>query len=560
MTRRPPWLLGVVLLCTLGVFLPALRGDYVDDDLDLLAASPTFAGIGYLWDAIRSPFWGFDLGYWRPLTSALMCVGHELGQGHPWPTHACALLAHLLATTLAYAILRRLDVEVKFAALAAALFALHPCQVESVAWVAALGDPLVGLGSLASLLGWIVWRQCGAAGWPVLAWFGFAFALAGKESGLMALGWIAAAELVLRRRGPTPRLHVGALGFLLLALAWLGLRMLVFGDARAGFDRGQLEIGAHGGHAAVLRLYLWTGFAALPTGWLGVTPYRWIPPEVDGLVRALGPQLALTACAVFAAMSAARARRDLAHLCALGFGIALAPAALLPASLGPWPLVDRYLYLAMFGVAAVLIGCGRCRVGLAITLVVVCAAVSIAQVPRWRTHEAVVARALADCARHPEPHYLLGNLERARAEGSSATPGQANAQAHGRTALAAYARVLSRLKRPLYAGEHLRRVLGLNAELGAALTALTGSLKPMPAIHADLVDLARRHPDSAQVQLALGVACATARDLAGAEVAWLRALALDPTSPQAAFNLERLYSESGRHDDARRLRESLAPR
>jgi hypothetical protein len=538
--RRPPWPLVFVWLGTLAVFLPALRGEYVDDDLELLRSSPTFAGIAHLWDAIRAPFWGTDLGYWRPLTSALMCIGHALGSGHPWVTHAFALLAHLLAATLAFAILRRLDVATKRAAFAAAVFALHPCQVESVAWVAALGDPLAGAGTLGAVYGWIAWRQKGSHGWPLAACLGLGLALAAKESGLMALGWVVAADVALRVRGTRGPWRAGALGLGLVCAMWFVLRVLVFGDVRAGFDRGQLDVGAHGAHGALLRLYLATSFVALPTGWLAFTPYRWIPPEVASLARALALPAGLTCAALLAAWSAARGRRDVALLGALGMCVAIAPATLLPASLGPWPLADRYLYTASFGVAAVLVGSGRCRLGLAAFLVVVSACASALAVRHWRTHAGVVARALADCPQHPEGHFLHGHLERETAEAAAHAGRMSLAHAHHAAALAAYQRTLTYLQRPLYAGAHLRAVLGLNAQLGAAIAALGGNLEPVAVVRERVLALAAAHPDSAQVQLVLGVVHATASDFARAEAAWLRALALDPASQQAQFNLDRL--------------------
>ena len=64
----------------------------------------------------------------------------------PWPFHAISLMAHVLAALLVYALLRRL-VQASSpwpAWLGAALFAVHPVQVEAVAWASGLKDVLAG--------------------------------------------------------------------------------------------------------------------------------------------------------------------------------------------------------------------------------------------------------------------------------------------------------------------------------------------------------------------------------------------------------------------------------
>jgi protein O-mannosyl-transferase len=551
---RPPRALVLIWLATALVLGAALGGDYVDDDLDLLGASPAFAGIGHLGEAVRMPFWGYELSYWRPLTSAVMCIGHWLGGGHPWPTHLAALLAHLLATTLVFAILRRLGVQGTFAALAAALFALHPCQVESVAWVAAVGDPLSGAATLLALFGWIAWRERAGAGLPRLAWLGLALALASKESGVMTLGWLLAADVALRRRWPLPRGRwlLGWAGMAVVVAAWLGLRMLVFGDLAAGFDRGQLTLDLHGTDSVALRAYLGSSFVALPSGWLGITPYRWIPPTGAGLWAALPLRALAVLGAGIALVGAAQRQRELAWLGGLGFAFAIAPAVLAPASLGPWPLVDRYVYVAMFGVAAVLLGSGATRAWLGSVLVAVCAVCSAVAVPQWRSHDAVLARALADCPQHPEPHFMAGNAERLTAE--RPRPGRDQAADVGRhlhAAVAAYARARARLQQPLYASAHLQRVLGPSIEVGTAMAQLQGQMRPAVAVYRQLDTTADQFPQDANVQIARGIAAAMAGNAAGAEVAWLRALELQPGNDQAAFNLGRLYLEHGRRDEAR---------
>jgi Flp pilus assembly protein TadD len=536
--------LAIVCACTLAVFLPVVFGEYVADDLYLLAYSPGFAGIDRLWDAVRAPFWGTEASLWRPLASATLCVGHALGGGQPWITHAFALVAHLCATVLAYAILRQFKVGTTRAAVAAAVFALHPCQVESVAWAAAIADPLAGCATLLSVWGWIRWRTAARSSLPWVAWLGFALAVASKETGATALLWIGAAEVALRRRVvPTPCI-VGFVGLAVVTVLWLLMRAWVFGDFGCGFDRGQLlDERVRGPHGLLLRTYLAAALVTTPTGWLALTPNRWVPPDAAGLAVGLCALLPLVAAGVACARSAWRRRADLACLGSFGVLAGLAGPVLGATNVGHWPVADRYLYCALFGVAVILVACGQCRVPLALALVGTCAVASSRLVPHWRSQEAIAARAMADCPQHPEAHYLRGQIERRRAaQPVRDRPGQAARRARYQRALIAYQRAAVLVDQPVYGAADLRRVLGLNAELGAALVAVAGRLRPLPEVIAELQALAEREPSSSQVQLVLGVARAAAGDERGAERAWRRALILDPESPEAASNLARVQA------------------
>lgn len=550
MLRRPPLPLCGVLLATLVVLGPVVLGDYVDDDLDLVQASPAFFGLERIWDAVRTPFWGSELPYWRPLASAVLCIGHAIGGGHPWAIHAIALLAHLAATAVAFALLVRTGASARVAALGASVFALHPCQVEGVAWASAIGDPLACLFALLALERWSAWRENGSARLPMAAWGCTACALFAKESGVVALGWIAAFEIARRSlvREPSRR-WLDAFGLAVVVLAWFGLRVAVFGDLRAGFDRGSIGVATTTGEAVCIGFELLLGFVRVLFGWHGATPYREI---------GFGALDAFVATASVLAFVAARQRaRATATFAALGMLFALLPAVLAPDRLGPWPLVDRYLATPVFALALLVAATNSVRTWLLALLAAVCALGSAIAVPKWRTQEAVVQRALADAPQHPEPWFVAANLDRLRAETGAADSQQLVARC--RSAAARYRHALLLLQTDgLYAGRHLRSLLGLNAALGLAWARSTGGLATPQEVAKDLERLAREHAQSAQVWLMLGVARVQGGDARGAEQAWREALRVDATSYQAAFNLGRLYAQLGDRDAARAmLRQSL---
>lgn len=76
---------------------------------------------------------------------------------NPWIFHSANLLVHVIASLLCFVLLRMLLKKELPALLGAMLFAIHPVQVESVAWVSGLKDVLAGALSLAALCRY-VWR------------------------------------------------------------------------------------------------------------------------------------------------------------------------------------------------------------------------------------------------------------------------------------------------------------------------------------------------------------------------------------------------------------------
>jgi hypothetical protein len=67
---------------------------------------------------------------------------------NPWVFHGASILIHALSVLLVFSILRRLRASDLAAFFGAALFAVHPLQVESVAWASGAKDLLGGMFSL----------------------------------------------------------------------------------------------------------------------------------------------------------------------------------------------------------------------------------------------------------------------------------------------------------------------------------------------------------------------------------------------------------------------------
>ncbi len=149
-TDRPRWHapVGLVLvLLTVGlVYLPALNGGMLLDD-DSHITKPELQSIGGLYR-----IW-FELGatyQYYPLLHSAFWFEHKLWNDSVLGYHLVTLLWHMLAVSLVYCILVRL--KIPGALLAAAIFALHPVMVESVAWMSEQKNTLSAVFCLSAML------------------------------------------------------------------------------------------------------------------------------------------------------------------------------------------------------------------------------------------------------------------------------------------------------------------------------------------------------------------------------------------------------------------------
>jgi len=113
------------------VYLPALDGPFVSDDVDNIvhnAHLQTASGLRATWTEIPGP-----QGVYYPLTFTTYWVEHRLWGSEPRGYHIVNILLHALNAILLWRVLRRLGIGGAW--FAAAAFALHPVQAESVAWI-----------------------------------------------------------------------------------------------------------------------------------------------------------------------------------------------------------------------------------------------------------------------------------------------------------------------------------------------------------------------------------------------------------------------------------------
>jgi len=140
-------LLGMTLLA----YFPAIGGGFVWDDKQSVTENVTLRsaeGLRQIWFEPQST----NQQYYPVLLTAFW-VQYRLWGDDPLGYHITNISLHAVNACLLWLLLGRLSVSGAF--LAAAVFALHPVHVESVAWVTELKNVLSGMFSLLTLLVWV---------------------------------------------------------------------------------------------------------------------------------------------------------------------------------------------------------------------------------------------------------------------------------------------------------------------------------------------------------------------------------------------------------------------
>ena len=127
------------------VFGQTVRHEFINyDDQEYVYENPKItSGLGL--DGIEWAFTHVHASNWHPLTTISHMLDCELYGVQPWGHHLTNVLLHALTAILLFLGLRELTHALWASAIVAAIFAIHPLRVESVAWVAERKDVLSGV-------------------------------------------------------------------------------------------------------------------------------------------------------------------------------------------------------------------------------------------------------------------------------------------------------------------------------------------------------------------------------------------------------------------------------
>ncbi|MGD0786320.1 MAG: tetratricopeptide repeat protein [Sedimentisphaerales bacterium] len=131
-----------LIVSTFLVFWQIRNFDFVNyDDNDYVSENPHVLN-GLTADAV---WWAFTTGHaanWHPLTWLSLALDRQLFGPSPGRIHLVNLLLHLANTFLLFTVIKKMTGALWQSAFVAALFALHPLHVESVAWISERKDVL----------------------------------------------------------------------------------------------------------------------------------------------------------------------------------------------------------------------------------------------------------------------------------------------------------------------------------------------------------------------------------------------------------------------------------
>ena len=229
MNRRWPllWIIGLVVL-TATVHWPSLQNGFIWDDDDHFTENPAMTSP----DGLRQIWTTLAVSRYYPLTLTTFWVQQRLWGLNPMLHHAVNIVLHAASAVLIFALLRKLQVRGAWAA--AAIWAVHPVMVESVAWATELKNTQSGVFFFLSLLLFLKSEERARYGWYVLALACAAAALLSKPSAvILPLVLLLCVWWKRRRIGWADLLR--AVPFLALSA---GMSLLTIAEQRGHIERG----------------------------------------------------------------------------------------------------------------------------------------------------------------------------------------------------------------------------------------------------------------------------------------------------------------------------------
>jgi tetratricopeptide (TPR) repeat protein len=531
--RRALWPLALAL-ATLAAYLQVRGHEFLGwDDPGYVIANPVLR-LGLGWEGLRRILAEPYMLNWIPLTSLSLQIDYRLYGLSPAGYLLTNVALHTLSSLILYAAFARMTGARGRSAFVAAVFALHPLHVESVAWVSERKDVLSGLFFMLGLYAHARFAERPGPGRLALTSLLLLLGLLSKPSlvvfpfvllllDVWPLGRIAGRGAALG--SSLRRALLEKIPMLLLVAAFAALAFVLQRDAGAMSGLDALPLGARLQNA--LESYLvYAARSCWPSG-LAV----FYPHEAGASPLWMGGAAALFLLGVSALV--ARLARTRPYL-AVGWLWYL--GTLLPAigliQVGSQARADRYMYLPLIGLSILLAWgvhdlLGRLR---APRLAAPAALASLAalwvctwqQVGHWRNTATLFEHALAVTHRNYLAHEQLADFH-LRAGDTAA------AERHYREALAI---------RPDWATARFG-LADVRARQGDLAGAIEGYEREL-----------RSHPDHPKVAGRYGFALLRAGRLAEARAQLERAVAEDPGAAPLRAALAVAYGQLGQIQEA----------
>jgi len=132
----------ILALVTLAVYARVFTCDFINFDDNLYVTDNSHIQSGLTWQSIKWAFTTNQAYNWHPMVWISHMLDCRLYGLNPLGHHLTNLLFHIINTLLLFLVFKSMTGQIWPSAFIAALFALHPVHVESVAWVSERKDVL----------------------------------------------------------------------------------------------------------------------------------------------------------------------------------------------------------------------------------------------------------------------------------------------------------------------------------------------------------------------------------------------------------------------------------
>jgi Flp pilus assembly protein TadD len=584
---------ALLLAVTWAIYGQVRRFELVDfDDLSYVSDNPHVTG-GVSAQNISWVFTHAYEGYWSPLTWLSYMADTSLFGVRSGAYHLTNVAIHAASACLLFFVLFRMTCHPWRSAAVAALFAIHPLHVESVAWVAERKDVLSGFFWFLTIWTYVLYVERPR-------WTRYVWVLVSFGCGLMAKPMIVTLPVILllldvwplerfaaRVRQPEeqkprsrksrdsqratsaqplggPSWSAGALlrekvPLLALSVAMSVITLTTQRNAGAVPTFDAIPIGTRVANALVSpAVYLVK--MAWPSGLAAIYPYPTSAPVWQAILAAL------VLATITIVVLRNRSRAPYVFVGWHWYLVTLLPVLGLIQA-GPQARADRYTYLSMVGIAIAVVWAAAdmiarrpamaraVAVATCLTLSLY-AALAWRQVQYWRDGETLFRRALSVTSGNYVAFAALGTVLRSQgrlAESIAAYEDAIRAAARFPEAYAGLGQTLLAADRPDAAAIALAEAVSLaptdaisHSNLGTAL-AKTGRLDEAAASYRDALRLT---PNSPAAHSGLGLTLGRQDRLDEAVREFNEAIRLNPGFADAHFNLAMVLAQHGRVADA----------
>jgi Tfp pilus assembly protein PilF len=519
--------LGLAAL-NLAIYARTLGFDFVTwDDPQYITENP-YLPQGLTWS---SAWWALTTGYrfyWHPLTWLSYLLDYEMFEYWAGGYHAVNVLLHIASTFVLFAALKQMTGAMWRSAFVAALFAVHPLHVESVAWISERKDALSALFWMLAMWGYARYARQPSKGRYAAVLALFAAGLMAKPSvvtlpfALLLLDFWPLGRMPNRaalHRLIVEKIPLFALSGVISIVTYLTQRSE---GAVATFDALPLAMRIENGlvsYVAYLVKTVWPGDLA------ALYPFLPLPAwKIAGAVLVLA--------AISAAVYRFAARRPYLATGWLWYVGTLVPVIGL-VQVGGMSMADRFTYLPHFGlfvIAAWGVAEAAARWGVSKTALAAAGGIAVLgyavaasrQVEAWRDSVILWERTLAVTEANYRAHNNLGVELRNR-------------------------------RRTAEAAEHFREAVRIRANFAEGHNNLGGALAEQGHL-AEAIEhysqALRLRPGYSDAHNNLGVAFANQGKTDEAIREFQESLRIDPNQADAHSNLAVMYETSGRVEEA----------